>query len=281
MMIVNAKSLSEAFDCLEQGYRPAAGCTNLFVDMHTGKKKPSRLVGISDISALKVFKAENGHLVIGAGLTFTEMEHLLSGYPPFRALQTAVSRIGSRQIRNRATLGGNIADASPAADSLPALAALDADILLISRKGTRRLPLTEIMIHVRQTALAEDELILAVRLPLRQWRSFFYKASPGRGATVSTVSLAFAVLESDGRIEDARLAFGSVAPTVVRAAECESFLRGKVLADKTMAEASFYVDRAISPISDVRGSERYRRLAARNIVAHAARLLQTGGTDEW
>jgi CO/xanthine dehydrogenase FAD-binding subunit len=278
------QTLPEALEMLAGGApeaAPLAGGTNLIVDMRSGRCRPAVLVNVAGLSELRGVQRENGHIVVGGGTTITELmadplvvEH---GAP----LKDAAAVLASPLIRNRATIAGNLADASPAADTAPPLLVLDAEVELMSCSGTRRVPLEDFLVGVRQTLRRPEELLTAVRWPAPPSNSAaaFYKIGLRKADAIAVASVAVMVeYGDDGRCEQARIALGSVAPRVIRAHAAEDALRGQPLTDEIVAEAAHLSAEATSPIDDVRGSADYRRRVTealvRRLLAQVAKEVQ-------
>jgi CO/xanthine dehydrogenase FAD-binding subunit len=273
MKVAHPTTLDEAFDALEQ--MPAAqllaGGTDFVVEVNFGHRRPEAVVGLRRVAELKGWRRDGGELVLGAGLTFTEIETQLVEELP--ALAAAARTVGSPQMRNAGTLGGNLGTASPAGDSLPVLAALDAIVVLASRDGDRSLPMAEFVTGVKRTALRPGEIIREVRVPRLRGPQQFLKVGT-RNAMVISIACAAVVVDLDGRT--VRCGLGSVAPTPVRAAEAEAFIAGELdwngpLRAPAAAVARFgeLAAAASSPISDHRGSAAYRRRAVQVIITRA------------
>jgi CO/xanthine dehydrogenase FAD-binding subunit len=222
------------------------------------------------VAELQGWRWEDGELVLGAGLTFTQIETELAGELP--ALAAAARTVGSPQMRNAGTIGGNLGTASPAGDSLPVLAALDARIVLASRDGERSLPLPEFVTGVKRTALRPGEVIREVRVPRLRGPQQFLKVGT-RNAMVISIACAALVVDLDGRT--VRCGLGSVAPTPVRAAEAEAFIGGEIDWDGPRAPAPAaarfgeLAAAAASPITDHRSTAEYRRRAVQVITTRA------------
>ena len=234
---------------------PIEGGTDVMVDLNFARNRPQALLNLNEVVELKGWWRENGMLRLGASLTYAEaMRPPLSGLLP--ALAEASRTIGSPQIRNRGTLGGNLGTASPAGDALPPLLVEDAQVELASVRGTRRLPLQDFLTGPKQNALAADELIVAALVSPSGGPQTFMKVGPRNAMVIAVCSLALAVDREEGRI---RAAYGSAGPVpaVVTAPldERDSF-------PELVAAAS-------SPIDDVRGSARYRRHALRVLTGRA------------
>jgi CO/xanthine dehydrogenase FAD-binding subunit len=229
------------------GARPIAGGTDLMVALNFDKARPDAILNLNEVAELRGWSREDGSLRLGAGLTFTEaMGGDLAGALP--ALAEASRTVGSPQIRNRGTLGGNLGTASPAGDALPPLLVDDAEIEVASAERSRSIPLGEFLVGPKRNTLADDELIVAVRVRPSGTRQTFMKVGPRNAMVISVCSLAVSVDRERGEI---RGAYGSAGPVVglVRCGldESESF-------PDRVAEAA-------SPIDDVRGSAAYRRHA--------------------
>jgi len=181
----------------------------------------------------------------------------------------AAAETGSIATQNRGTLGGNIANASPAADSPPALLVYDAELELVSASGTRWFPYQSFWKGYKQIELRNDELIRAIRLPREKagWVHFYRKVGTRRAQAISKVCFAGAARMEAGRIADLRIALGSVAPTVLRAIETEKLLRGERLTPAIVQAAQKTLSREIAPINDMRSTARYRLRVAQNLLA--------------
>jgi CO/xanthine dehydrogenase FAD-binding subunit len=250
---------------------PVAGGTDLMVAVNFGRVRPEALLDLSRVDELAGWERVDGSLRIGSGMTFARIARELAG---LAALAQAARSVGSPPIRNRATLGGNLGTASPAGDSVPALAAHGADVLVASVRGERRLRWDEFLLGPKRTALAEDELIVGVELPLVDGPASFAKVGT-RNAMVIAIASASLLLDPGAR--RVRLALGSVAPTVVRALEAEAFAEAAVdwddpqrpLPEKTAREFGALAGTAAHPIDDVRGSAAYRRRAVEVLARRA------------
>lgn len=260
MIALVPRTLDEALD-FRAAYPeavPVAGGTDLMVDVNAGRRRLEGVLDLSRLEELQGWERRNGTIVVGAGMTFARIARELV---EFRPLVEAALSVGSPAIRNRATVGGNLATASPAGDSLPVLAVYGADVLIAAAGARRRLPLEEFLTGPKRTALAPDELIVGV-----EWRPV---DGPGRFLKVGNrnamvIAVASACLQLDEGERRVRIALGSVAPTVLRARVAEAF------ADEALDwndPAAALVDfgrlaaAETQPIDDVRGSAAYRRHA--------------------
>ena len=259
------QTLEEALEMLAEGapdVAPLAGGTNLVVDMRSGRYCPGVVVNIGGLEELRGVRRENGHLVVGGGVTIAELldDPLIAQHAP--VLREAAAVLANPLVRNRATVGGNLADASPAADSAPPLLVLGAEVELVSRQGTRRVPLADFFVHVRKTVRRPQELLAAIRWPVPTDRSAsaFRKLALRKADAISVLNAAVNVeRDGAGRCRQARIALGAVAPTPIRAHEAEEALRGQQLTPATIAEAARLAAEATQPIDDIRGSAAYRK----------------------
>jgi CO/xanthine dehydrogenase FAD-binding subunit len=223
---------------------PVQGGTDVMVAVNFDRARPRAVLNLNEVRELRGFARENGALRLGSGLTYSELEHgeLRDELP---ALAEASRTVGSPQIRNRGTIGGNLGTASPAGDAIPPLVVEGAEVECASLRGTRRIPITEFVTGVKRNALAPDELITAVWLTPSRAPQTFMKIGPRNAMVIAVVSLAV----SAG--DELRACFGSAAPR-------------PVLVTAGRDDASSFAERvaaAAAPIDDVRGSERYRRHA--------------------
>ncbi|HTD46435.1 MAG TPA: FAD binding domain-containing protein, partial [bacterium] len=194
---------------------PIAGGTDLMVDLNFDRRRPRSLMDISRLPELAVWRREDGHLFLGAGLTYTRIIGDLAAFAP---LVDACRTVGSPQIRNRGTVGGNLGTASPAGDALPVLAAYDADVVLISAAGRRTLPWAEFLVGPKRSALRPDELVLGARWRIVRGPGSFSKVGPRNAMVIAVASLCL-VIDEDRR--GVRVALGSVGPTILRAGAAE------------------------------------------------------------
>lgn len=247
---------------------PIAGGTDLMVDLNFDRRRPPALLDLTRLAELRVWRRDNGALFLGAGVTYSRIVRELSA---FRPLIEASRSVGSPQIRNRGTIGGNLGTASPAGDALPVLAACDAEVMLVKAGGaTRALPWHRFTLGPKKTAIATDELILGVRWKIVRGPGSFSKVGTRNAMVIAIASLCL-VVDEDGHA--VRVALGSVGPTILRAPDAEQF------ASRAMHEAGVWhdpraplpgavveefgerVSAAARPIDDVRGTAAYRRHA--------------------
>ncbi|RUU13448.1 xanthine dehydrogenase family protein subunit M [Mesorhizobium sp. USDA-HM6] len=255
----------------EDRWRILAGGTD-FYPAQGAKPFRDNVLDINGLAELRGIAEADVHWRIGARTTWTDIvRHPLPA--AFDALKAAAREVGSVQIQNVASVAGNLCNASPAADGVPALMVLDADVELRSAKATRHLPLADFILGNRRTALQPDELVTAIRVPKRSTlgASAFVKLGARRYLVISIAMVAARLVAEDGAIADAAIAVGACSAVARRLAGVEAALRGcpvnEALAD---AALSAPIDE-LSPIGDVRGSAEYRLDAAREIVARAVR----------
>jgi xanthine dehydrogenase small subunit len=250
--------------------RLVAGATDLWLENTQRLVELDQLIDVSRVNELRrieeaTFQEQSGWWV-GAGVTYTQLEPLLDTH--FPAFAHLLHRLGSQQIRNTGTIGGNIANASPIGDTPPVLLALDAWVELANADGSRQIPLSTFFIDYKKTALATDEIVSRVFVPkladnsmLRVW-----KLSKRREDDISAVLGAFCYRLEAGVMHDVRIAFGGMAATPKRALATEKALEGQPLSKASFQAAQQALDNEFHPMSDVRGSQLYRQQAARNLL---------------
>ncbi len=260
---------------------PIAGGTDVMVLYSAGKLPNRNLINIWNIPELRQIDAFPDRIRIGAACTYTALRGNDIVSREFPLLATAAAWTGGIANQNRGTLGGNIANASPAADSLPALLVYDAEVTLISVRGERRLPYRHFHSGYKQTALAADELIRDISLPRRFAGYFSYARKVGarNAQAISKVCLASLGQIANGTIRDVRLALGSVAPIPLRLNETERVLTGKKIDSSLIETAKKRVVEEIQPIDDIRSTARYRAAVAGNLVAEFLAKLAAAGMD--
>jgi CO/xanthine dehydrogenase FAD-binding subunit len=249
-----------------------AGGTDVLVKAKDGQQSRASLFDLTAVSELKGVQERDGHLWIGAGTTHAELMASPLVARDLPSLPQACAVIGGPQIRNRGTIGGNLANASPAADTVPPLFAADAVVELVAISSRRDVPVAEFFTGPRQSVLASDELIVGVRVPLRAGvRGCFLRLGQRQAQAISKVSLAVGMTFRDGRPDWVRVALGAVAPTVVRAPEAEkALLAGGYEGLRRAREA---VKAEIAPIDDLRSTRAYRREMAAVLLERAVRRV--------
>jgi CO/xanthine dehydrogenase FAD-binding subunit len=271
--LVVPRALGEALALLGEApgvWRPFAGGTDLMVLLEAGKLEHRKFFSIRGLAELRGVTEAEDYVRVGALTTYTEVRrHELLGRL-FPMLGQAARETGGIAIQNRGTVGGNIANASPAADTPPALLAYGAEVELVSATGTRVVPYAEFHTGYKQTVMRPDELIAGVRLPRpgAGARHFYRKVGTRRAQAISKVCFAaLAEVGEGGALEEVRIALGSVAPTVVRCRETEAVLRGRVPDGELSKEGADALARDVAPIDDVRSTARYRLRVAQNLLA--------------
>ncbi|MET0646559.1 MAG: xanthine dehydrogenase family protein subunit M [Pyrinomonadaceae bacterium] len=265
------RTLDEALALLREepgAWRPFAGGTDLMVLLEAGRLEHRKFFSIRHLKELRGVEESGGVVRVGALTTYTDVRRseLLGRHFPM--LGQAARETGGIAIQNRGTVGGNIANASPAADTPPALLAYDAEVELVSAEGTRRVTYAEFHTGYKQTVMREDELIVAVLLPVPREgaRHFYRKVGTRRAQAISKVCFA-AVAETEGEtLTEVRVALGSVAPVVLRCRRTEDLLRGRGLDGGALSAALEEIAREVTPIDDVRSTARYRTRVAQNLL---------------
>jgi CO/xanthine dehydrogenase FAD-binding subunit len=255
--VLSPRSLEEALRLKAErpDARPIAGGTDIMVELNFDRTRPDALLNLNEVAELRGWSRENGTLRLGAGLTYAEaMEPPLAEALP--ALAEASRTVGSPQIRNRGTIGGNLGTASPAGDALPPLLIEAAEIELASVRGERTLPLPDFLVGPKRNALAEDELVVAIRLRPSGQSQTFMKVGPRNAMVIAVCSLA---LVADRERGELRAAYGSSGPV-------------PALVTAPLDERGSFAEQvaaACAPIDDVRGTAAYRRHALRVLTARA------------
>jgi len=258
LRLFEPRSLREALRLLrdEGPLVPLAGCTDVYVGLNAGAPHQTRYLNLWSLESLRHIEVRADRLVIGALATYAAIARSRLVQRRLPMLVAAAREVGGLQIQNRGTLGGNIATGSPAGDSLPVLAAADADVILESAGGTRRVPFTRFYTGYRASVMRPDELIVAIEVPPVDGRQWFRKVGTRAAQAISKVVVAGV------RAERPRVALGSVAPTVVRAYRTEDVLA----ATGDVAEARHTLMTEIAPIDDIRSTAAYRRQVAGNLL---------------
>jgi CO/xanthine dehydrogenase FAD-binding subunit len=248
----------------EPGLLPIAGGTDVMVELNFDHGRPPAILDLTRVGELAAWDRDDGRLRVGAGVTYTRAIDELAGALPGLAL--AARTVGSPQIRNRGTIGGNLGSASPAGDCHPPLLATAAEVELVSASGSRRLPAEEFFTGPKQSALRPEELIAAVHLPAATGPQQFAKIGTRNAMVIAVCSFALALDPEHGRVGTG---IGSAGPTPLRATEAERFLQGVLDAEDLWSSRAPIDDGAAarfgelaaasaSPIDDVRGTAAYR-----------------------
>jgi CO/xanthine dehydrogenase FAD-binding subunit len=260
---------------------PIAGGTDVMVQFSAGNLRPQKLVSIWNIPELRRIELFDDEIQIGAGCTYTDLRanDVVNG--EFNLLSSAAHWTGGIANQNRGTIGGNIANASPAADSLPALLVYGAELLLVSVRGERRVPYRTFHIDYRKTQLEPDELIRAVCLTRRfsEYYAHARKVGARNAQAIAKVCLAALGRVTNGVVEDIRLAMGSVAPVPLRLTHTEGVVKGKRIDPPLVQLAKATAAAEVRPIDDMRSTARYRAAVAGNLIAEFLEQLCAGGPD--
>lgn len=262
--------------CDEAGqWTPLAGGTEIMVQFGAGRLAARRLVSIGNLPELRAIVETDAALSIGGGCTFSQLRADPRVQRHFPMLARCASWTGSIANQNRGTLAGNIANASPAADSPPALFAYGAEIELISASGTRRLPYEQFHLGYKKTALAPDELIYRIHLPKKFGGalSFVRKVGTRNAQAISKICMAATARFEAGCFRELRIGMGSVAPAPMRLRETEQVLLGRAIDAASMADARSTLLREIAPIDDIRSTAEYRKLVAANLIEEMLRTF--------
>jgi CO/xanthine dehydrogenase FAD-binding subunit len=258
-------------------WTPIAGGTDVIVLYASGKLMARRLVSIWNLPELRTIEVRPEEVRIGAACTYSDLRKHETIVREFPLLASAASWTGGIANQNRGTIGGNIANASPAADSLPALLVYEASLILFSIRGERQVPYSEFHSGYKKHALAPDELIRAICVPRKyaDYISYSRKVGARNAQAISKVCIAALGKVTNGAIEDVRIGLGSVAPVPLRLRETERLLVGK-RAEPALAEvARQTVAPQIRPIDDIRSTLQYRAAVAANLVAEFVEKLST------
>ncbi|NTU79213.1 MAG: 2Fe-2S iron-sulfur cluster binding domain-containing protein [Chloroflexales bacterium] len=274
------------------GARFIAGGTDVVVELSHGARPTTALIDLTRVAELRYLREEGGQIYLGALTTHNDVIASAACVAGALPLAQACIEVGAPQIRARGTVAGNLVTASPANDTITALTALDAALVLVGATAERVVPLSQFYAGVRRTAMAPGELLREIRVPALGpgQRGIFLKLGLRRAQAIAVVNVA-AVLTFDGGrlaaegapvVREARIALGSVAPTIVRASAAEAALAGRPLTTQAIAEAAALAVTACDPIDDVRGSAAYRREAVAALVAQAlGRLAASAEADGW
>ena len=278
-------SVEEALRLLQQYVgkaRIVAGGTDVLVELQRGVRPTTTLIDITALRDLNYIRDENGFILLGALTTHNDV--IASSACVQRALPLAQAcwEVGAPQIRNRATIVGNLVTASPANDTITALMALGAELVLIRRGGERVVALDDFYPGFRRTVLQPEELIREIRIPAMQTnqRGLFLRLGLRRAQAISVIDFAIVLTFDDAVVTDARITLGSLAPTIVHARTVEAYLRGKRLDEAVCREAGQLAVNDASPIGDVRGSATYRQATLAALVTQALQRIAVGKQAE-
>ena len=279
--LLQPSTLNEALEWMAARPKltPIAGGTSLLVSLRGGREAAETLLDLGRLDELRGIEIAGSELVIGARTTVSAILQSQEVAARIPLLTQACSTFAAPLVRNRATIGGNLADASPAADLAPPLLALDAEIELRSVKGKRLVPIAEFFVGLRKTNKAASELVTAIHVPLPKAseRTAYRKLGLRKADAISVVSAAIRVgLCDDGICDSARIALGSVAPVPMRARETEAALRGQRLTEEVIASAAGFAAETVLPIDDLRASATYRKRMVETLVRRLLSEVKDG-----
>jgi len=282
--LVAPGSLSAVVSLLAQRpgeFLPIAGGTDLMVQYASGKLAPRKLVSLWNLPELRRIEASDDAVLIGAGSTYTDLREHEVLAKEFPLLVSAARWTGGVANQNRGTLGGNIVNASPAADSLPALLVYEAELILVSARGERRVPYVNFHIGYKKTLLAADELIRAIRLQrsFAGYSSYSRKVGARNAQAIAKVCVAGLGKIVGGVLEDVRISAGSAAPTPLRLRRTESVVEGKAINAALVDQARKTAIGEITPIDDIRSTAAYRSAVVGNLVAEFLLGLNAQGNN--
>ena len=279
--LISPGSLSETLNvlALDDGtWKPFAGGTDLMVLLESGQLPQKNYVNIRNLPELRGIEVSDDQVTLGALTTYTEVQNDKVLREEFPMLCQAASETGGLAIQNRGTLGGNIVNASPAADSPPALLAYDAELELVSKQGQRRIRYSSFHTGYKQMDIQPDELLRAIRLPRAKasLTHYYRKVGTRKAQAISKTCFAGVGRMSADRITEVRIALGSVAPIPIRCTRTEAALVNKSIDSETVATASAALASEISPIDDLRSTRNYRLKVSLNLLEDfISRLAQT------
>jgi CO/xanthine dehydrogenase FAD-binding subunit len=256
-------------------YTPIAGGTEIMVGLGAGRLQTQKLISLWNLEELRFIEAAPDAVVIGAGTTFTDIRKHPVIADEFSILSEAASWTGSIANQNRGTLGGNIVNASPAADSPPALLAYDAKLTLISARGARTLPYRDFHLAYKETALEPDELLHSITISrnLKCYKTYIRKVGTRNAQAISKVAIAVLALVDNGHIADIRIGAASLREYPARLTSTEQLLVGKAVTAATIATARAAVLAEVRPIDDIRSTARYRATVAANLLEEFLHIL--------
>ncbi len=276
--LISPASLGEALEVLAResgGWKPFAGGTDLMVLLEAGKLPHKNYLNIWNLPELRGIEVTDSHVTLGALTTYTEVQDHETLREEFPMLCQAASETGGLAIQNRGTIGGNIVNASPAADSPPALLAYDADLELVSAKGSRTIPYHSFHTGYKQMNIRPDELLRSIRLPrpAKESKHYYRKVGTRKAQAISKVCFAGVARMNADQIADVRIALGSVAPIPVRCVQTEGALRNQVVGAEALAAAKSALMAEIAPIDDLRSTRDYRLRVSLNLLEDFVRQL--------
>jgi len=268
-------SVKEALQMLDQLDEPKviAGGTDLTIALKYGLVNPKNIIDLSALNELKYIVENKDEIRIGSLTTFDEIDTSELIKEKLQSLWAASHNVGTWQIRTLATIGGNLANGSPAADSAPPLIVHDASVLIRSINNERMVPITAFFTGPKRTVLKSNELITEIRMPKFDTKSWWMRIGRRQANTISVVSVAVSAEIADSKFMSCKIALGSVAPTPILALKASEFLKGKEVTEENITAASDLASKESSPITDIRGSAQYRRVAVKVLTQRILKKL--------
>ncbi len=256
------QSLADALQALAKDgeMRPLAGATNLAPDLRGKRETCRNFISLNDLDDLRYIERDGARVTLGTRTTIADILHDPGMETDAPALYAAAGIFAGSMVRNAATIGGNICCGSPSADTVPALLTLGAEVTLSSASAERRVPLDEFYTDYRKSVMRADELLTSVswKVPPENSANLFYKLARRKGDAITVTGVAVMIAAQDGVCTTARIALGSVAPTIFRASAAEDMLTGRALDEDLIEQAARAAADQCSPIDDIRASAGYR-----------------------
>jgi CO/xanthine dehydrogenase FAD-binding subunit len=279
MEILIPKTIEELLPSIDnENRRITAGSTDTVVALRNNKLTCKSTIDITEITELKKIFEKDHRIYIGSNVPLSDIRYSELISKDYKILVDAIKTIGSTQIRNRATLAGNVQNASPSGDGILALLLLDASLILGSSRGQREISVEDFILGVGRTDLKNDEFIEYIVLDKKYngFSSYFEKVGLRGAMVISVASMGVLFKEEAGVIKDIRIVYGAVGPTVLRLKEAEEYLKDKCLEEKALTEAGEIIRRTVSPIDDLRASADYRRAVCKNLIMRLLELKKEG-----
>lgn len=272
MIVKQARSVEEAVELLSQyeSSKIIAGGTDIIIQIYEKRIHPKALIDISKVDELKKIEEKDDYIEIGAGVTYTDIMESSLFEGNLKGFKKACSLVGSPQIRNRGTIGGNIVNASPAADSIPPLIVLESTLILVSKRGTREVKIQDYFSHGKTFGIREDELLTAIRFRKPKEVLTFAKLGLRKALAISRISISALVdLDEDNRVSFVRIASGSIGKFPMREYEVEEFLHGKVFEDSVVDESVKVLQESMDKRLAGRPTLPYKRRAIEAVLKEA------------
>lgn len=272
MIVKQARSVEEAVELLSQyeSSKIIAGGTDIIIQIYEKRIHPKALIDISKVDELKKIEEKDDYIEIGAGVTYTDIMESSLFEGNLKGFKKACSLVGSPQIRNRGTIGGNIVNASPAADSIPPLIVLESTLILVSKRGTREVKIQDYFSHGKTFGIREDELLTAIRFRKPKGVLTFAKLGLRKALAISRISISALVdLDEDNRVSFVRIASGSIGKFPMREYEVEKFLHGKVFEDSVVDESVKVLQESMDKRLAGRPTLPYKRRAIEAVLKEA------------